>query len=162
MKTTIKSTLTGYGLAFSYMTGVFAMTVCIGFSPLLSGCGTVSKIYKAATAEVNMSASGETGVVHDDKIVVNAEKALYIGLDTFNLFLDLEFNNRALFDKIPGAHATAERIRRDGKNWIESLQRAKNAYKNNRSNLNHANLSTALKTVQAAIAESKFYIAKKG
>lgn len=136
------------------------LIACLALS--FSGCGTVSKIYKAATAEVNLSASGETGVVHDDQIVVNAEKALKIGLDTFDLFLDLEFHNRALFDKIPGAHATAERIRRDGKMWIDSLQRAKNAYKNNRSEKNHLTLNTALKTVQAAIAESKFYISKKG
>lgn len=130
-----------------------------------SGCSTVGKLWSAGTADVNMSASGQTGIVNDDAIVVRSEQALSIGLDAFNTFLKAEFDNRELFAKIPGAHQTAENIRRNGKRWIKSLEAAHDAYKGNRSAQNHATLITAYKVVQSAIAESKNYVSqasKKG
>lgn len=126
-----------------------------------SGCSTLSKL----SSDFNLSASGQTGVVNDDQIVVRSEQALSIALDTFDTFLKVEFENKELFAKIPGAHDTAENIRRNGKKWIKSLEAAHDAYKGNRSAENHATLVTAYKVVQSAIAESKNYVsqsAKKG
>lgn len=128
----------------------------------MQGCSTLKTL---ATGDYNLSASGETGVVTDDQIVVRSEQALKIGLDTFDTFLKAEYDNHDLFAKIPGAHQTAENIRRNGKKWIKSLEAAHDAYKGNRSAENHATLITAYKTVQAAITESKNYVsqaAKKG
>lgn len=128
----------------------------------LSGCETTTAIWKASTSGVNLSASGDLGVVHDDQIVVRTEQALYIALDTFDLFLKLERQNKELFAKVPKAHEVAENIRRNGRNWIDAAQRAKNAYAHNRTAENHANLLTAYRTLQSAIEESKQFIAKKG
>jgi hypothetical protein len=84
---------------------------------------------------------------------------LSIALDTFDLFLKIEYQNRDALGKVsPAIHDLAENIRRNGKNWILSAQTAKNAYKTNRTKSNHANLMTAYKTLSSAIAESKKYI----
>jgi len=121
-----------------------------------SGCETV----KTLTASHSFSASGQTGVVNDDQIVIKSEQALAIALDTFDTFLKAEYDNREIFAKVPGAHATAENIRRNGKRWIRTLEHAHDAYKGNRNESNHANLLTAYKVVQAAIEEAKQYTAK--
>lgn len=127
----------------------------------LSGCETISATYKAATTGYNLSASGQTGVVNDDHIVVRTEQALNIALDTFNIFLKIERDNQVGLEKVsPEIHKFAENVRRNGKNWIKSAQRAKNVYSQNRTAENHANLITAYKTLKTAIAESQSYINK--
>jgi uncharacterized lipoprotein len=123
-----------------------------------AGCDTIKTTYQAATTGFSLSASAQTGVVNDDVIVVNTEKALAIALDTFDVFLKLEYDNRAALSKLPQVHAFAENVRRNGKNWIVSARNAKDAYKHNRSALNHANLVTAYKTLKAGIEESRKYI----
>lgn len=134
------------------------LIACLALS--FSGCQTLSKIQSVITADVNMSASGETGIVHDDQIVVRTEQALRIALSTFDLFLKLEHNNRALFSNIPKAHETAEYIRRNGKQLILSANKAKRAYADNRSPENHANLMSAYKGLKSAIDSSKQFIGK--
>lgn len=126
-----------------------------------TGCEAVTATYKAATSGYNLSTSGETGAVNDDAIVVNTEKVLNIALDTFNLFLKLERDNEQSLEKVsPKIHSFAESVRKDGKNWIKSAERAHDVYKANRTAENHANLVTAYKTLQSAIQESQKYITK--
>lgn len=133
-----------------------AIFVAVAFT----ACPSISETYKAATTGYNLSASGDTtGIVNDDAIVVNTEKTLAIALSTFDVFLHLEYDNRAALEKVsPKIHALAENIRRNGKNWIKSAETAKNAYKRNRTAQNYANLTTAYKTLKTAIAESQKYI----
>lgn len=124
-----------------------------------AGCETTKAIYQAATTGYSLSASGETGVVNDDAIVVSTEKALNIALDTFDLFLKVERDNESSLAGVsPGIHSFAEKVRTNGKNWIKSAERAHDAYKNNRTRENHANLLTAYRTLQTAIQESQKYI----
>jgi hypothetical protein len=126
-----------------------------------SGCDTLSKAYQAATTGYNLSASGQTGVVNDDAIVVNTEKALKIALGTFDTFLHVEYDNRAALANVsPKIHEWAETVRRNGKNWIKSAELAKDTYKRNRTPENHANLLTAYKTLKTAIDQSQKYIGK--
>lgn len=124
---------------------------------LCTSCETASVL----TSSHNMSASGQTGVVNDDRIVVSTEQALNIALDTFDQFLKLERENPEMFQRFSGnrAHAWAENIRRNGEKWIDSAEAAKDVYKRSRNSLNHANLVTAYKTLQEAITQSKTYIA---
>jgi hypothetical protein len=126
----------------------------------LGGCETTTALWKASTTGVNLSASGDPGIVHDDQILIRSEQALRIALDTFDTFLKVEYDNRELVGKIPGAHQTAENIRKNGKHWIKSLEKAHDVYRDNRTSQNHANLVTAYKVIQAAIEESKSYIKK--
>lgn len=133
----------------------------IAVSLAFSGCETTRAIYKAATEGVNLSASGDLGVVGDDVIIVRTEQALNIALDTFDIFLKIEHDNREGLSKVsPKIHEFAENVRRNGKKWIKSAQAAKNAYRDNRTPQNHANLVTAYKTLQEAINQSKQYIEK--
>lgn len=133
------------------------------FALAFSGCETTTAIWKASTTGVSLSASGDPGIVHDDTIVVSTEKALNIALDTFDIFLKIERDNEVGLMKVsPQIHVFAENVRRNGKRWIKSAQVAKNAYRDNRTSQNHANLITAYKTLQAAIAESQQYINKHG
>jgi len=137
------------------MLAAVAVTMCC------AGCDTIKATYQAATSGYNLSASGQTGVVNDDALVVNTEKALAIALDTFDVFLKLEYDNRAVLEKVsPKIHAYAETVRRNGKNWIKSAEAAKDVYKHNRTPENHANLVTAYKTLKTAIAESQKYISQ--
>ena len=139
------------------LTLLLVVTLALPFS----GCETISATYKAATTGYNLSASGDTGIVHDDQIVVRTEQALNIALDTFDVFLKLERDNQAGLEKVsPKIHEWAENVRRNGKGWIKSAQTAKNAYKQNRTAKNHANLVTAYKTLKAGIEESQKYISK--
>lgn len=135
---------------------VIAACICFSFS----GCETLKTIYTAGTADINLSASGDTGIVHDDQIVVRTEQALRIALSTFDLFLKLEYDNRDLFSNIPKAHETAEYVRRNGKQLIFSANTAKNAYKGNRTAQNHANLMSAYRGLKSALDESKKFISK--
>lgn len=126
-----------------------------------SGCETTKAIWAAATTGVNLSASGDPGVVHDDQIVVRTEQLLNISLDTFDTFLKIERDNEAGLKKVsPQIHVFAENVRRNGKKWIKSAQAAKNAYRDNRTDQNRANLTTAYKTLQEAIKQSQQYIEK--
>lgn len=142
------------------LAALLAVTLALPFS----GCGgKVAAVYKAATTGYNLSASGvdDNQIVNDDVIVVRTEQALYIALDTFDLFLKLEHQNQDALRKVsPRIHELAENIRRNGKDWIKSAQTAKNVYSRSRTAKNHANLTTAYKTLQSAISESKKYIAK--
>lgn len=133
----------------------------VASSLAFSSCEKISAVYKASTTGYNLSASGETGVVDDDQIVIRSEQALVIGLDTFDTFLKIERANQQGLAKVsPQIHIFAEKVRRDGKRWLKSLEAAHDAYKGNRSAQNHATLVTAYKTVQAAITESQQYITK--
>lgn len=139
-----------------------AALVAVG-SFSVSSCQVTSAAYKALTTDVNLSASGETGVVNDDQLVIKSEQLLVISLDTFDTFLKIERSNQQILSKIsPEIHAYAETVRRNGKNWIKSLELAHDAYKNNRSANNHATLLTAFKTVQTAVKESQKYISQHG
>lgn len=138
---------------------ILILTACIPLS--LSGCDTIKAVYTAGTTGVSMSASGNPGVVRDDKILIHTEQVLAISLDTFDTFLKIERDNQTQFDKVsPEIHKFAENIRRNGKNWIKSAEKAHDAYQNNRSDKNYVTLATAYSVLQAAIAESQKYIGK--
>lgn len=150
MKTTTKHLL---------LTPNLVIAACIALA--FSGCDTLKAIYKAGTTGVSMSASGDPGVVHDDKILIHTEQALAISLDTFNTFLKIERANKTEFDKVsPEIHKFAENIRRNGKGWIKSAEKAHDAYRDNRTSQNYANLVTAYNVLKTAIAESQKYIEK--
>lgn len=152
MKLELKDPTNGAVPVFLCMVAAIAVMACC------AGCDTLKTTYQAATTGYSLSASGQTGVVNDDAIVVNTEKALAIALDTFDVFLKLEYDNRQALSKVPKIRSFAEKVRRDGKNWIISAKTAKDAYKHNRSASNYATLVTAYKTLKAGIEESQKYI----
>lgn len=97
--------------------------------------------------------------IGQDPIVVNAERTLSIALTTFDVFLKYEYDNRAALEQIsPDIKKFADVIRRNGKNWIETANNLKIAYKHNRTEQAKVSLITALALVQSALNESQKYI----
>jgi uncharacterized protein YceK len=128
-----------------------------------SGCSTVSKVYKASTTGVSLSASKAPGIVRDDKILIYTEQALSVALDTFDTFLKLERANEDGLRKVsPEIHVYAEKVRKNGKGWIKSAEKAHDTYRDNRTDQNYATLITAYRTLQTAIQESRKYLEKHG
>lgn len=94
-----------------------------------------------------------------DPVVVTAEKTLRTAKDTFDLLLHLEYNNRAVVEKVPlGIHTYANYIRKNAPDWLITANNLKNTYKHNRTTENKASLQTALKTITEAVLESQKYI----
>lgn len=109
-------------------------------SLLLFGCATIDKDANA--------------------LIVQAERTQKIALATFDAFLRFEFENRASLERVsPDIHKFAEQIRRDGKKWIESAHLLTQTYKANRTEENKFSLMTGLAVLEAALADSRKYIA---
>lgn len=119
---------------------ILVSLVAMGFS----SCNTTTTTGGASTA---------------DPVVVTAEKTLRTAKDTFDLLLHLEYNNRAVVEKVPlGLHTYANYIRKNAPDWLITANNLKNTYKHNRSAENKASLQTALKTLSEAVLESQKYI----
>jgi hypothetical protein len=100
----------------------------------------------------SLSASTSTSVV------VNAEKTLAESKLTIETFLQLEHNHRAFIKKnVPAVHSGAETLRRTYEDALLAGQRAKNAFKNNMTSSNQADLNTAVQTVVQLATEAKNY-----
>jgi hypothetical protein len=94
-----------------------------------------------------------------DPIVVNAERTANLAADTFDVFLKLEYDNRAALQTLsPAIHQYAETLRAKGPVWLDSLRALTKAYKFNRTSENKASLQTAISVVTAAMTESSKYI----
>lgn len=94
-----------------------------------------------------------------DPIVVNAERATAIAMDTFDSFMKYEFDNRVALARVsPDIHKVAERIRVNGKQWLLTARTLTKTYKANRSDENKFQLMTAVAVLQSAMAESQRYI----
>lgn len=96
-----------------------------------------------------------------DPIVVNAERTIGVALDTFDVFLKLEYDNHeALKGVSPAIYESAQYIRKNGKRWIKSATDLTRTYKRNRSPENKVSLITAISVLQSAVREAEGYIAK--
>jgi hypothetical protein len=102
-------------------------------------------------------ASTEPG---QDPLVVHAERTTAIALDVMDAFLRIEHEHRALLDQaVPEIHRFAERLRRDGPQYLATARAATRAYKHSRSPENQFTLQTALAVLQTALTEAQRYIA---
>lgn len=107
----------------------------------------------------------------NDPVVVRAEQALTVAPELFDLVVHVESDNRAYFMSInPDIHKFGETLRkvvatdpitgkpiRQAKFWLVSTTNMLDAYKDNRTAENKANLLTWLKTIEQAVAEAKKY-----
>lgn len=94
-------------------------------------------------------------------IVVASEKTLRVSKDTIDLFLHLEYDNKALVKaNFPQVHAFAETLRKQAPDALIAANNAKNAFKHNRNASNQASLMTAVATVSELAAQSQQYINK--
>lgn len=95
-----------------------------------------------------------------DPIIVHAERTANYALDTFDQFLLWEHQNRALLNNA-GIKGAADAIRKDGKQWIQDLRSATQAYKLVRSRENANRLDVALTLVNKSLEIARRYLLTK-
>lgn len=109
-------------------------------SLILSGCSTIAP--------------------GSDPVVVHAERVTGMALDTFDVFLKLEYENRARLAKIsPDIHVTAELIRAKGFGWLSNARAATKRYKADRTEVTRSILVAATRFLEDAVLAAQKYIA---
>lgn len=117
---------------------LLALVSVLGWSPLLLSTCTVSP--------------------GSDAVVVNAEKTTAVAVETFDAFFKTEYQNRDMIkEKLPQTHEFADTLRVKAPKWIQTARDLTQAYKNNRTPENKANLETAISVLQAAINQVNVY-----
>jgi predicted outer membrane protein len=97
----------------------------------------------------------------NDPVVVRAETTSTSAHDTFDSFLQLEYNNKAYVkENLPEVHKFAENLRKNRQKWETSLRDSTKAYKQNRDANNKANLDTAIAVLNDALRQIPIYTAK--
>lgn len=94
-----------------------------------------------------------------DPIVVNAERITATAVDTFDVFLKYEYEQRATLERLnPAIHKYSNTLRRNGQQWLQSARSLTQAYKYNRTEQNKANLQTAISVLSEAITQVGVYM----
>lgn len=101
----------------------------------------------------------------NDPVVVRAESATQLAVDTFNLIEKTEYDSYAAFKAIDPVDAAKCRtfvnnLRANDDIWLTSARNMTKAYKNNRTSTNEASLNTALAVLSSAVSESLKYLAQ--
>jgi hypothetical protein len=94
----------------------------------------------------------------NDPLVVNAERTTTLAVDTFDLFVKWEYDNRTVLSKVPQIRKAADRIRTQAPTWLSTARNLTKAYKANRTLENKANLETAITVLRTALAEARVYL----
>src|SRR3990167_10151456 len=105
-----------------------------------------------------------------DPLVVRAESLMTVALTTFDTFLAIEYNNKEIIkDRLPEIHKAAEWLRGSvdgniprGLAFIESLNKVKNAYKQNKTTEGKMSLATTIALVETMLREVQGSISKLG
>ncbi len=95
----------------------------------------------------------------NDPVIVRAEQVEKTALAVFDTYVHVEFSQREKLKSIsPEFVKVADLIRVSADDWIESLEAALKAYRNNRSPENKATLVTALAVLETSLAEAQRYL----
>ncbi len=114
-------------------------------------------IYTAALCALSMGCAGiQPG---NDPVVVNAERTTTVAVTSFDSFLKYERSNDAELRSVnPQIHKFANKIRDNGQHWLQTARSTTQAYKNNRTPENKANLQTAIAVLQEAVNQINQYM----
>jgi hypothetical protein len=113
-------------------------TAMVPLSLLLVGCGSIQP--------------------GNDPVVVNAERTTQLAVDVFDTFLQWEYSNRQALSATPEVRQSADFIRAKGQDWLVTARSMTQAYKQNRTPENKANLETAMAVLRSAIGEARHYL----
>jgi hypothetical protein len=94
----------------------------------------------------------------NDPVIVNAERTTIIALETFDTFLQWEYENRLTLLAVPEIKRTADRIRVDGQQWLETARTMTKAYKETRADADKNNLLAAVAILRTALVEATRYL----
>lgn len=95
-----------------------------------------------------------------DKVAVSAEISTQVGWDVMDTFVHLEYDHRAELKQWfgPGVHQAANEVRKYGRKAVSDALDLIDAYENNRTAENKANLATALAVVQKLANKAGSYV----
>lgn len=96
----------------------------------------------------------------NDAVVVNAERTTVLALDTFDLFLRWEFENRDALSAMPEIKQAADYVRTHAPAWLGTARDLTKAYKESRTPENKANLQTITALLRRAVANAQQYMPK--
>jgi len=118
-------------------------------------------VYTATLCALIMGCAGiQPG---NDPVVVNAERTTAVARDSFDSFLQYEYNNKTTLQNLnPNIHKFANKIRKNGVEWLQSARSMTQAYKYNRNDQNKANLQTAVAVLQEAVNQIRQYMTEAG
>lgn len=123
---------------------------------IICGAFAVAPIGPSGCTSVNPPT---ISVAATDQIILRAEQTAQTARLTFDTFVHLERNNEALLKQVnPQIHEYANKLRRNGLNWVTSLRDATKTFKANRTTENQATLTTLIATLTQAIGEANTYI----
>lgn len=172
-----KKTYLSAAIGILYLVGVWAglydfderILAVIGFAGLASLRAAVTATpsaprvplaaFAALPLAVVLLGSGCSAIAPgNDALVVNAERTTTLAVDTFDLFVKWEHDNRAVLAKVPQIRKAADRIRTQAPTWLSTARSMTKAYKANRTLENKANLETAITLLRTALAEARVYL----
>lgn len=98
------------------------------------------------------------GVYNGDTFLYNADKTITSSYDVLHTFVKWEHDNRASLAKWPEIKRTADTVRVNADKWISSATALREAYAAEPSATNKEKLTTSLRVLRAALAESTRYL----
>lgn len=94
-----------------------------------------------------------------DQVILRAEQTAETAKTTLNLFVHVERDNEVALRQInPQIHVFAEKVRRNGIAWIQSLRESTKTFKASRTPENQASLQTWLDTLNSALRQANQYL----
>lgn len=128
----------------------FLLVALLGFllpvTPFLTSCASSSDL-----------APG--GVYAGDATLLNADRVITGSYDVFDTFVKWEYANRIFLTSTPSIKQTADVVRSNGKQLIESASALRDAYKANPTSDGKAKLLNGLAVLQALLNQIAAYYA---
>lgn len=114
----------------------------------------------SATLAIAIITSGCSNITTgNDPVVVNAERTIPSAHDVINAFLKTEAENHATIKaNTPQISAYANYIRANFPHWNSTAWATLDAYQQNRTAQNKANLATALAVLAQAVSQAQTYL----
>lgn len=100
------------------------------------------------------------GVYGGDYVLYQVDNTLTGAYAVMDTFVKWEYDNRAVYARLPEVKRAADNIRANGQNWIETAFSLRDTYAANPTEENKDKLLKAVALLRAALTESAKYMAK--
>jgi uncharacterized lipoprotein len=98
-----------------------------------------------------------------DPVLVRAQQSYATAVNTCDLLFNIELDNRTLIEsKLPGTHATVDKIKTQAKTYLPKLLSAIDTYAAAKTAANASTLTAVLAVVEAFLASAQDLITKVG
>jgi hypothetical protein len=99
-----------------------------------------------------------SGPYHGDRVLYNADNAIVTANAVFVSFMKWEYDNRETLAKWPEIRKTADRVRANNRDWLETAIKARNNYKVIRNTTTENALTDAVKVLTDTIIDAQKYL----